>query len=316
MIAILLGAGGVSLPVAALISDRAPWLEGLASFLPLAVIIGLGALLLGLRARRGVATLLAFATIVVSAGLMAREWLADAPMPDPDSGGERVVIVIHNVARANADPVATRNLLIDSGADILLLQEFGGVMRSQIEPLARDFPWHSKCPRGCDQAIFSRLPMSRARWRFRDSTGRMIGPQLVWADIYPDERRRFRVASLHLPWPVPDETQALARVELVNAAAILSATVTDAMIIGGDFNLTPWGASMRRLDEGLVPLRRVTRAQWSYPARIKGKRWPLPFLPIDHLFAGPGWDVEEVEPLSGSGSDHVPLRIVLRRSEG
>lgn len=314
MLALLPGAVAMSLPIAALVSDRAPWLEGWASFQPLAIIFGLAALILALKSRSRFATLFVAGALMLSTGLMAREWLAATPMPDPDAGGERIVVVIHNVARANVDPVATRNLLIESGADILLLQEFGGTMRSQIEPLARRFSWHSKCPSGCDQAIFSRLPMSKVKWRFRDTAGRMIGPQLLWADVYPDAPGRFRVASLHLPWPVPDESQAAARRALIDAVATMSPADTERMIVGGDFNLTPWGASMGRLDDALMPLRRVTRAQWSYPARIDGTSWPLPFLPIDHLFAGPGWEVEEVEPLSRSGSDHVPLRIVLRRS--
>jgi vancomycin resistance protein VanJ len=38
---------------------------------------------------------------------------------------------------------------------------------------------------------------------------------------------------------------------------------------------------------------------------------PFPFLPIDQLFAGPGWAMRSVERLPRTGSDHYPLRVRL-----
>jgi endonuclease/exonuclease/phosphatase (EEP) superfamily protein YafD len=83
------------------------------------------------------------------------------------------------------------------------------------------------------------------------------------------------------------------------------------MILAGDFNEVPWSAAMRRLEDDIRPLRRITRAALSYPALIDEREWPLPLLPIDHIFVGPGIAVESVRILPATGSDHLPILAEL-----
>ena len=46
-------------------------------------------------------------------------------------------------------------------------------------------------------------------------------------------------------------------------------------------------------------------------ARLLGRDWPLPVLPIDHVYAGPGWATVSVERGPSIGSDHYPLVVIL-----
>jgi endonuclease/exonuclease/phosphatase (EEP) superfamily protein YafD len=87
------------------------------------------------------------------------------------------------------------------------------------------------------------------------------------------------------------------------------------LIVGGDFNLTPWSFGLRRQDArfGLV---RLTRAMATWPAG-KISHWrlnlPFPLLAIDHLYAGKSWRVVSVTRGPVLGSDHYPIVAVLTR---
>jgi endonuclease/exonuclease/phosphatase (EEP) superfamily protein YafD len=85
------------------------------------------------------------------------------------------------------------------------------------------------------------------------------------------------------------------------------------MILAGDFNSTPWSFA-RREDDRRFGLIRRDRAMWSWPAEFVGPHGfqaPFPFLPIDHIYAGPGWATVSVSRGPRLGSDHYPLIAVL-----
>jgi vancomycin resistance protein VanJ len=73
---------------------------------------------------------------------------------------------------------------------------------------------------------------------------------------------------------------------------------------------------MRRQDAGLKPLRRLTRARFSWPARIDrlGLPWPVPVLPIDHVYVGSDWSLMSLNSVRITGSDHVAVEVTLRRA--
>jgi endonuclease/exonuclease/phosphatase (EEP) superfamily protein YafD len=82
------------------------------------------------------------------------------------------------------------------------------------------------------------------------------------------------------------------------------------MILTGDLNTTPWSFGLQRLDRTLGLVRR-DRALSTYPAQLFGRPWPLPFLAIDHVYAGPGWATVKVERGPWLGSDHYPVIVTL-----
>jgi endonuclease/exonuclease/phosphatase (EEP) superfamily protein YafD len=226
----------------------------------------------------------------------------------------RLTVVTHNVAMGNQDPAGTFDALRRTNADVILLQEAGGNFYPQLARLAALYPYHSRCRPGCDMAMFSRVRFAdRPKWKLRKEDGKPFGTALIWAKLLLPGGRDALLVTWHAPWPVPGYDQMIKRRKLVES---LKDVDTGHLILAGDFNLTPWARGMRKLDEGLAPSVRVTRGLFSFPARISWKAWPVPVLPIDHMFVGPGWSVLSVDRLPRTGSDHYPVKVVLALREG
>lgn len=294
----LLIAAGMIAAWAALLGIYVPKLDAYASFMPLyAAPVLLGAAL-AWRSRPWplVAAAVALAPV---AGTVTPELLRTIPQAPP--GAPQVRIATHNVWNRNTDPAETAQTIIDARPDVVLLQEAGGSFRPILAAIRQHFPYSTDCPAHCSLVIFSRLPIGSRDYHFNDAEGRRLEPPLIWAQILPPGMPPFVVATLHYGHPSP--SQARRRQEL--AEAIRQIDARD-LVIAGDMNLTPWASAMRVQDEALSPLTRMTRALPSW-------RRPVPVLPIDHLYAGPGWGLVEAKRLPATGSDHYPLLITLGR---
>jgi endonuclease/exonuclease/phosphatase (EEP) superfamily protein YafD len=284
-----------------------PLLDMLNSVAPLTASVSAGVAGFALWRRSGRAVFVAMLAMALAAVPVVREAARAIPAKGDDAATDSVTVVTHNVRFDNHDAAHTAAILQHDDADIILLQETDRLDWGKLFSSIR-YPYRSACrATGCSLLILSKWPIVASRYRIRDPDGAQIGPRLVWATIAPPGRQRFDVATLHLDWPGP--AQARQRRELAQSIGGLG---VERLILAGDFNLTPWAWAMRDSDADLAPLTRMTRASWSYPARIgAGSRVPLPFLPIDQLFAGPGWALGAVERLPRTGSDHYPLRIRL-----
>ncbi|EZP69694.1 hypothetical protein BV96_03992 [Sphingomonas paucimobilis] len=290
----------LAIALAPWIGRFAPGLDLMAAVLPAVPLLAIIVLLLNRRAA-GLVAAVALALAIIT---LLREWQGD-PLPY-HAAGPRLVLVTHNVSVHNEDPAATARILANSHADILLLQEVNGRFRPYLERLRKLYPYGSPC-NGCSMAILSRLPTDRPRYRFRDVDGKPFGPALIQAQV------RFGatevpVATVHLSRTMSAWARARQRRMLAEAAARVS---NGALIVGGDFNTTPWQASLMSLDAGMAPMARTTRAQFSFPTRALGHVFPMPLLPIDHVYAGPQWAIARAERMKATGSDHYPIRVEL-----
>lgn len=112
----------------------------------------------------------------------------------------------------------------------------------------------------------------------------------------------FTLIATHLPRPTFKSEDAL------EDALLRVANHYDRrrLIVAGDFNLTPWSFALRRFDSE-IELERRDRAIFSWPAQIA----PAPFLPIDHIYAGPAWRTVSLKRGPKLGSDHYPMVVVL-----
>lgn len=294
----LLAGGGIVAAWLSLAGRWVPALDPLASFLPLfgaAVLLGL--LLARWRWNWTVAAVsLTLAPFAIG---VAPEWLREIPSASAEA--PQVHVLTHNVWTRNDDPADTAQAIIDARPDVVMLQEVNGRFRPMLAVLDRHFAYATRCPRGCDLAIFSRWPIANGDYFLKDANGRKFGPALLWARIAPPAGDPFMVATLHYPRPTSRD-QAVRRRDVARALARID---RDALIVAGDMNLTPWAAAMREQDRALVPLIRMTRAP----------SWPraLPVLPIDHLYAGPDWGLVSARRLPATGSDHRPILVTLAR---
>ncbi len=293
-------AGGASLAAwLSLAGGLLPMLDVLASFLPLFGVAVLVGLLLA-RPRLGRAVVAALVGLTpVAIGVMPELTRA---IPAAQKSTTRIRLLTHNVWQSNRDPADTAQAIIDAKPDVVMLQEVDGSFRPMLAALDQHFAFSTKCPPGCDLAIFSRWPIADSDYFLKDGKGRKFGPPLLWARIAGPDGRAFTVATLHYPWPTSRD-QAVRRQDVARALARIE---RGSLIVGGDMNLTPWAAAMREQDRAFAPLTRMTRALPSWPRAF-------PVLPIDQLYAGPDWGLVSARRFPATGSDHLPLLVTLAR---
>ena len=294
---ILSGAAGAWIGLAGTLF---PALDPVASFMPLfatAIVLGVA---IGWRGgwRVGMVAILALLPAFVA---IAPELLRSLPVAPGHAPAVR--ILTHNVWVDNDDPARTAEVILDAQPDVVLLQEVGGNFRPMLAALQQALPFFTDCPPGCNLAILSRWPIADRDYFLKDIQGRPFGPPLAWARIIPPGMAPFRVATRHYAQPLPAARQADDRAKVVRALGRID---TSDLIFAGDMNLTPWTAAMRGQDADLTPMIRYTRAMASW-------RRPIPSFPIDHLYAGPKWELIESRRLPATGSDHYPILVSLGR---
>lgn len=91
-------------------------------------------------------------------------------------------------------------------------------------------------------------------------------------------------------------------------AAMAAEMASEALIVAGDFNMTPWSPAYRMLRHGSF-LHSATRFARTWPA-------VAPFMPLDHILYRGQVDVVRGEAWTGgparSASDHLPVIVELQ----
>lgn len=302
---------------------RAGWLDTLNNFAPLWLancLLGGAMVVLALERRLARSVLLAISLfgIAVSGLPVARELVARAQIAmAPRSTGPALKLMTFNAFDESFAPRLGVAEILRVDADVVALQELR-TLRHFLPELSRRYPYQTPCAAECPVAILSkRAPINMGLEQISGaSLGRVKAPgdgdivvahmTFAMADGSP-----VTVATTHFHWPGPPlpyrrQQQVLAR--------FVAGQPHQRLVLTGDFNLTPWTFGLRRQDARLRPLNRVTRALPSWPAYIP--RFyisnPLPFLPIDHIYIGPGLQAQHVAPAGRAGSDHLPIVVELR----
>jgi len=125
----------------------------------------------------------------------------------------------------------------------------------------------------------------------------------------PDGGAPYSVVAVHFSWP----NIASRWGQREAFAELLDRYPRNRLILAGDFNLTPWSFALRAFDRR-IGLERRDRALGSWPAMQwwQGRLVMLPaVLPIDHIYAGPGWRTVRLIRGPRVGSEHYPLVIDL-----
>lgn len=283
-------------------------LDILTHFAPIYLAMALVALPLCFAATRelrlGLA-LCAVAGLVASGALLFPEYLPEGRAGSPAEGGQRLKVVQFNAWGGNATPEAAAAWIFAQDPDVVVLQEGAEVAAA----LAATGKLHGTCV-DCPVAILTRgKPLSSA-------SGVPIGRDFSYllAVNVASERGAFTVVGAHCFWPV---FRTLSKAQAADLRRLVARYPRERMIIAGDFNSTPWSFARRRDDRDFGLIRR-TRALFTWPAeKISHNRLPAPFpyLPIDHVYAGPGWATVSVERGPRLGSDHYPVVVTLAPRE-
>jgi endonuclease/exonuclease/phosphatase (EEP) superfamily protein YafD len=239
----------------------------------------------------------------VAAGLLILPEYARPIRPTVSGGGQYQIKVIQfNVWDRNADVEATADWVDGQRPDFVLMEEVQAPIRQAL--VARGYGYI----RGKEHtAIFTHATPLPSPFRVPEADWPVL-PGFARA-TFAGPNGPFSIFAVHLTWPTNPSQAADAQV----LARLLDRYDGQRLIVGGDFNLTPWSFALRNLDKRFQ-LERRDRAIFSWPARPFLGGWlpsPVPLLPIDHIYAGSDWRTVKIERGPGLGSDHYPLVATL-----
>lgn len=285
-------------------------LDVLTHFAPMLLALSLIPAVYGLIfERRGARLVLAgLSTVAIAASglLILPEFLRPTSDPAPAGAPGQIKLIQFNAWERNADQRESIGWLKAQDPDILVVEE-----ASVIGPALQDAfeGYHVSCGR-CSVMILSKakpiandVPAPRSADRIR--------PPIAGA-TFRDARGEYSVFGTHYTWPIYGGWQQ-AQGQVI--ASVLGHFPKDRLILTGDFNSTPWSFSRRR-EDAMFGLERRTRALFSWPADRGpgGLGLPIALLPIDHVYAGPGWRTVAIERGPRLGSDHYPVIVTLAPS--
>lgn len=287
------------------VSDR---LDVAAHFAPIQlwmVLAGAALTLLTPRSRLRAATVGIAAVGAPLALLLVWPELTRAESRAPAGAAADLTLIQFNIwGGRNRDLEGTLDWLYAQDADVVVMQE---VKPRVLDAVARRGGYHVTCERRyrCETVILSKTaPLETGV----PGVARRAHPSSARATLSLPDGSRFTLVGVHYTWPIPAGPQQAQGRKL---SATLGEFAKDRLIVSGDFNSTPWSFSRRREDHAFG-LERRTRMLFSWPAnRSGGAASPLPFLPIDHVYAGPAWRTVSVERGPRLGSDHYPVVVRL-----
>jgi endonuclease/exonuclease/phosphatase (EEP) superfamily protein YafD len=283
--------------------SRNGWLDVINIFAPVILVVALVAAGLGYLCLEGAtqAVTLGMAMIGVIYGLTLIGPEVLLSLGARAQGVQPFRVLSANVWRDNPTPALAVDSLMARNADAVFLQEADGALQTELARLKSLYPYAGERSDSGLQ-IFSKAPIGSSGCRSMST----------WIQTVAGDGRPVTLVTTHFAWPFPPAPQKAQRAILAEQIRQLP---TDDMILGGDFNTTPWSFAMKSQDGLFVPLKRQTRALASWPARLDALRqpWSAPFLPIDHVYAGPGWRLARMARLRIPGSDHFAIEAVFTR---
>lgn len=287
-------------------AGRWAWpLELLANFrLQYAALLGVAALTLVLVRRPRMAGFACGGALLTTVSIIG--YTGWHPQPAQASAGE-FRFVTFNVFYANEDFARIGEYLERIDADVIALQELNATQARQLVTHLPSYPHaYLSAAHRYGAVIFSRWPIEKGE------TLELIPDGAQVARVVIDWRSGpVTVMGTHLHWPLSPDSARQRNAEL-DALANLAMSTPGPLLVGGDFNITPWSPYFRDA---------VERAGLQDCARGRGliATWPT-LLPafgirIDHCLASSDWRVVGVHTGPALGSDHYPAvnDLELRR---
>lgn len=283
-----------------------PKLDWIANFAPFLLVSGFVLLVLAARVRSPVLAILVLLIAPLPPALVIGADALGDVRGTPAEPASHIKVMTFNLWSQNRDLERFEALIQKERPDILFLQEASSKRyRELLGRLAKIYRTHvSNDPLNCATHVFAMFPLVTKVEHFECDL--VIATLSVPGSKGPEE---LKVASVHLSRDKFWQEAVL--------ATVMKDWHTSSAIIGGDFNRTPWSASLRKFDQ-ITNFRRRTNALPTWPSPhylLKDSiALPAPVLPIDHVFATQDWQTVNVRKGPAAGSDHYPVIVELARS--
>lgn len=260
----------------------------------------LAALWLAPSWRKTGAIAFALAAVISAGAIMAPDALRLAE-PRERHSTKTLKVIEFNAWGRNPDPARVAQWLAQENPDVVVIIEASTFLKSQIVATTGMYAFE-----GSGALIFTRQkPIAEwTAWGVRELPG--ASTEITWVDLPGPDGQPFTVVGLHTGWPIPARN---AWGQGRNIAVVLKILDRTRLIMAGDFNSTQWSFRQRAVDASFA-LERRDHFIPTWPARLpalRGAPFPVPLLPIDHVYAGPRWKTVRVARGPWMGSDHYPL---------
>lgn len=293
-----------ALLAAGLLNRLHPAFDALSHFrLHLLLVSAVILLVAALSGLRGTALL---AGIVIAAALaMSRPYLpglGPSGTEPASASGHSLKIVDFNTRFDNRETDRARDVILAADPDVIILQEVTDTPAALMNLLRDGYPYQIRCEGSAigGAAVISRVPPAG------DDAIRCFDTPFLSAISIDVAGKSLTVASYHAHWPWPHSQH-----KWIDELASTFSTLLHPLIIGGDFNATPWSEGVQRIARlsGTRPVAGL-RPSWLTPA-LPGSLRAHIGLPIDHLLVSNGVSVLSARTLPYSGSDHLPIIYVI-----
>jgi endonuclease/exonuclease/phosphatase (EEP) superfamily protein YafD len=242
--------------------------------------------------------------LLASGALVTPELVRASPPAGPVAGAGGLRIIQINLGGAGLRrPEPAAAWLARQNPDLIFVDDSDAAFRAALK--RQGFGW---TPGTALTGIASRRPLARTPVVFSAEDWRTM-PDMARARLQTPDGPADLIA-VHLKRPLPGDVADFGRRGVASLEDLSRRYDRRRLILAGDLNLTPWSFALRRLDRTLG-LQRRDRAAFTWPARLLGAAWPAPVLPLDHLYAGPGWRTVKVFVGPPIGATHDPLIVDL-----
>ncbi|WP_197135990.1 endonuclease/exonuclease/phosphatase family protein [Crateriforma conspicua] len=233
-------------------------------------------------------------------------WPVQWVMPErqADAEGPEVRVLFWNVHASTDRWEQIRAVIDQADADVIALIELNHALVPALEPLRQTHPYHQELSRSgaFGLGMYSRRPVT---W------GKAGGDPAEIRGSINAGQAELDIWAVHTLPPMGTANLAERNGQLRSVASELAGDVRErrGVVVGGDFNITPWAREFRTLVQRSGC--RDSRDSRGYQATWPRSLGPLG-IPIDHVLVSPGVQIIDRMVIAGDVSDHRAVLVRLR----
>ena len=239
---------------------------------------------------------------VVVWNLIAFLWIY-VPASQSDPGPDKLKIMSLNLLTANWEFGSVIDLVRKEDPDVVMLLEYSNAWHKKLQPLHASYPHRLAQPRwhGYGIAAFSKRPIADEEvWQL--TSDQTDVPAIVFRVDCGSQT--IRLAGMHTMSPLNRYRLDLRNNQMTEIGTRLSAS-SEATVLMGDFNCTPWSVFMDQLLE--ITGYRDSRQGFGFQASWHSELPWLLRIPIDHVLLSPEVHLHSRRIGDACGSDHLPV---------